>query len=48
LRSAEIDETAWAVLYSTKSRTLDPPRTGKIALKITNHYGDEVLKIYPV
>jgi len=45
---AEIDEGAWAALYSTKSRPFDAPKTGKIAVKVINHYGDEVLKIYSV
>ena len=44
---AEIDE-AWSALYSTTSRPFDPPKTGKIAIKVINHYGDEVLKVYPV
>jgi adenine-specific DNA-methyltransferase len=43
---AEIDEAAWSALYSTKSRPFDPPQTGKIAIKVINHYGDEVLKVY--
>jgi adenine-specific DNA-methyltransferase len=43
---AEIDEEAWSMLYSTKSRPFDPPETGKIAIKVINHYGDEVLKVY--
>ncbi len=45
---AEIDEAAWSALYSTKSRPFDPPETGKIAVKVINHYGDEVLKVYDV
>jgi adenine-specific DNA-methyltransferase len=45
---AEIDEAAWASLNSTKSRPFDPPETGKIAVKVINHYGDEVLKVYPI
>jgi adenine-specific DNA-methyltransferase len=45
---AEIDEAAWASLYSTKSRSFDAPKTGKIAIKVINHYGDEVLKVYPI
>jgi adenine-specific DNA-methyltransferase len=45
---AEVDESAWATLYSTKSRPFDPPKTGKIAVKVINHYGDEVLKVYNV
>jgi adenine-specific DNA-methyltransferase len=43
---AEIDEAAWSARYSTTSRRFDPPRTGKIAVKVINHYGDEVLKVY--
>jgi len=43
---AEIDEAAWASLYSTVSRPFDRPSTGKIAVKVINHYGDEVLKVY--
>jgi hypothetical protein len=42
----EIDEAAWQSLYSTTSRPFDKPATGKIALKVINHYGDEVLKVF--
>jgi len=45
---AEIDENAWASIYSTTSRPFDPPKTGRIAVKVINHYGDEVLKVYDV
>jgi adenine-specific DNA-methyltransferase len=45
---AEIDESAWATLYSTKSRPFPMPSKGKIAIKVINHYGDEVLKVYEV
>jgi len=45
---AEIDEAAWASLYSTVSRSFDIPKTGKIAIKVINHYGDEILKVYEV
>jgi adenine-specific DNA-methyltransferase len=45
---AEIDEGAWSKLYSTKSFPFDPPTTGKIAIKVINHYGDEVLKVYKI
>lgn len=45
---ADIDEAAWASLYSTRSRPFDPPSTGKIAVKVINHYGDEVLQVYDV
>ncbi len=43
---AEIDEAAWSTLYSTASRPFAPPETGKIAVKVINHYGDEVLKVF--
>jgi adenine-specific DNA-methyltransferase len=45
---AEVDEAVWASLYSTTSRPFDRPKTGKIAVKVINHYGDEVLKVFPV
>jgi len=45
---AEIDEAAWSELYSTKSYSFPQPTTGKIAVKVINHYGDEVLKVYKV
>src|SRR5665647_14333 len=45
---AEIDEEAWSTLYSTVSRPFEAPSTGKIAVKVINHYGDEVLKVYEV
>jgi adenine-specific DNA-methyltransferase len=45
---ADIDEAAWSTLYSTVSRPFDPPSTGKIAVKVINHYGDEVMHVYEV
>ena len=45
---AEIDEDAWSQLYSTISRPFPKPDTGKIAVKVINHYGDEVLKVFEV
>jgi adenine-specific DNA-methyltransferase len=45
---AEIDEDAWSSLYRTTSRPFPAPETGKIAVKVINHYGDEVLKVYDV
>ncbi|HEY2840395.1 MAG TPA: hypothetical protein VGJ26_14660, partial [Pirellulales bacterium] len=45
---AEIDEAAWSALYSTTSQPFEAPKTGKIAVKVINHYGDEVLKVYGV
>lgn len=45
---ADVDEAAWASLYQTESRPFDRPSTGKIAVKVVNHYGDEVLKVYAI
>jgi adenine-specific DNA-methyltransferase len=45
---AEIDEGAWSALYSTTSRPFPRPDSGKIAVKVINHYGDEVLKVFAV
>jgi adenine-specific DNA-methyltransferase len=45
---ADVDESAWASLYSTKSFPFALPSTGKIAIKVINHYGDEVLKVYEI
>lgn len=44
LRS-DIPESAWEELYSTTSRPFPKPKTGKIAVKVINHYGDEVMKV---
>jgi adenine-specific DNA-methyltransferase len=45
---AEIDEAAWESLYLTKSRPFPKPDTGRFAVKVINHYGDEVLKVYDI
>lgn len=45
---AEIDESAWATLYSTRSRPFPYPSTGRIAVKAINDYGDEVLTVIDV
>ena len=45
---AEIDEAAWSALYTTTSRPFPPPKSGKIAIKVINHYGDEVLRVLAV
>jgi hypothetical protein len=38
---ADIDEDAWATLYSTTSQPFPKPATGKIAVKVINDYGDK-------
>ena len=45
---AEIDEDAWSTLYSDTSRPFPRPATGRIAVKVINHFGDEVLKVFGV
>ena len=45
---ADIDEDAWASLYRTESRPFPRPETGKIAVKVINDYGDEVMKVFDV
>jgi adenine-specific DNA-methyltransferase len=45
---AEIDEAAWTSLYSTVSRPFEKPESSKIAVKVINHYGDEVLKVFQI
>ncbi|MEX1164395.1 MAG: hypothetical protein WEB03_12535, partial [Nitriliruptor sp.] len=45
---ADIDADAWDSLYATTSRPFPVPSTGRIAVKVINHYGDEVLKVYDV
>jgi adenine-specific DNA-methyltransferase len=45
---AEINEDAWATLNSDTSRPFDKPQTGRIAVKVINHLGDEVMKVFKV
>lgn len=45
---ADIPEEVWDELYSTVSRAFPKPKTGKIAVKVINHYGDEVMKVIDV
>ena len=45
---AEIDAEAWASLSATVSRPFANPETGKIAVKVINDYGDEVMKVFEV
>ncbi len=45
---AEIDAKAWATLNSDVSRPFDMPKTGRIAVKVINHLGDEVMKAFGV
>ncbi len=45
---AEVDAEAWATLNSDVSRPFAKPRTGRIAVKVINHLGDEVMKVFGV
>ncbi len=44
----EINEEAWASLNSDTSRPFDKPKSGRIAVKVINHLGDEVMKVFRV
>ena len=43
---AEIDPDAWATLNSDTSRPFDRPQSGRIAVKVINRLGDEVMKVF--
>jgi adenine-specific DNA-methyltransferase len=45
---AEINQEAWDTLNSDISRPFDKPKNGRIAVKVINHLGDEVMKVYRV
>ncbi|WP_334033327.1 site-specific DNA-methyltransferase [Burkholderia orbicola] len=45
---AEIDADAWATLNSDTSRPFPKPSTGRFAVKVINHLGDEVMKVFKV
>jgi adenine-specific DNA-methyltransferase len=45
---AEIDEDAWSTLYRDTSRPFPRPETGRFAVKVINHFGDEVMKVFAV
>ena len=44
----EIDPEAWATLHSDTSRPFERPASGRIAVKVINHLGDEVMKVFRV
>jgi adenine-specific DNA-methyltransferase len=45
---AEINEEAWETLHSDTSRPFSKPESGRIAVKVINHLGDEVMKVFRV
>ncbi len=45
---AEINQEAWESLNSDTSRAFDKPKSGRIAVKVINHLGDEVMKVFKI
>ena len=45
---AEIDRDAWATLRSNRSRPFSKPESGRIAVKVINHLGDEAMRVFRV
>jgi adenine-specific DNA-methyltransferase len=45
---AEINADVWATLNSEVSRSFPTPKSGRIAVKVINHLGDEVMKVFRV
>jgi adenine-specific DNA-methyltransferase len=45
---AEINAEAWETLHSDTSRAFEKPASGRIAVKVINHLGDEVMKVFKV
>jgi adenine-specific DNA-methyltransferase len=43
---AEIGQEAWATLNSDTSRPFEKPKSGRIAVKVINHLGDQVMKVF--
>ena len=47
-KAPEINADAWASLHSDTSRPFTRPESGRIAVKVINHLGDEVMKVFRV
>ncbi|OYV39408.1 MAG: site-specific DNA-methyltransferase [Rhodospirillales bacterium 20-64-7] len=45
---SEIDEEGWESLHREVSRPFTKPKSGRIAVKVINHLGDEVMKVFAV
>jgi adenine-specific DNA-methyltransferase len=45
---AEMNKEAWETLHSDTSRPFNKPESGRIAVKVINHLGDEVMKVFRV
>ncbi|HEX5153380.1 MAG TPA: hypothetical protein VFW07_18150 [Parafilimonas sp.] len=46
--TAEIKKEAWETLHSHTSRGFPKPKSRRIAVKVINHLGDEVMKVFKV
>ena len=44
----EINREAWKTLHSDTSRPFNKPTSDRIAVKVINHLGDEVMKVFRV
>ena len=45
---AEVNREAWETLHSDISQPFDKPKSARIAVKVINHLGDEVMKVFRV
>ena len=45
---AEVDQEAWDSLNRVRSRPFAKPKDGRVAVKVVNHLGDEVMKVLEV
>jgi len=45
---SDIDREVWESINSDTSRPFDKPKSGRIAVKVINHLGDEVMKVFKV
>lgn len=45
---AEVDQEAWDSLNRVRSRPFARPKEGRVAVKVVNHLGDEVMKVLEV
>jgi len=45
---AEIDQEVWATLHRDTSRPFDKPKSGRIAVNVINHFGDEIMGVFQI
>jgi adenine-specific DNA-methyltransferase len=44
--NVEINPEAWNSMHNNTTRPFDRPRSGRIAVKVINQLGDEVMKVF--